>query len=170
MKQLASRFNLTYRNIDDVLFINNPEFQNYLGQMYPAELEIKDSTYSITSISYLNLLLSIWGDGQLQTLIYDKRDVFISHVTKFPFLRSNILSSTAYVIFISQLIRIARACSSYERFNLRARRLSSKLLKRGYLLERLKSSFRKCYGNLIQQNEVSLSRMLNDILTLGQLQ
>ena len=32
-KHLASRFNLTYRYIDDVLSINNPEFENYLGQM-----------------------------------------------------------------------------------------------------------------------------------------
>ena len=30
-KHLASRFNLTYRYIDDVLSINNPEFENYLG-------------------------------------------------------------------------------------------------------------------------------------------
>ena len=38
-------------------------------------------------------------------------------------------------------------------------------------MERLKSSFRKFYGryeDLIQQYEVSLSRMLNDILTLDQ--
>ena len=56
-------------------------------------------------------------------------------------------------------------------FILRARRLSSKLLKQGYLAERLKSSFRKVYGryrDLIQQYEVSLSRMLNDILILDQ--
>ena len=56
-------------------------------------------------------------------------------------------------------------------FILRARRLSSKLLKQGYLVERLKSSFRKFYvryGNLIQQYEMSLSRMLNDILTLDE--
>ena len=37
-KQFASQFNLTYRYIDDVSFINNPEFENYLSQMYPAEL------------------------------------------------------------------------------------------------------------------------------------
>ena len=61
--------------------------------------------------------------------------------------------------------------SSYECFILRARRLSSKLLKQGYLAERLKSSFRKFYGrygDLIQQYVVSLSRMLNDILILDQ--
>ena len=45
------------------------------------------------------------------------------------------------------------------------------LLNQGYLVDRLKSPFRKLYGrygDLIQQYEVSLSRMLNDILTLDQ--
>ena len=50
-KRLASQFNFTYRYIDDVLSINNPDFENYLGQMYPPELEIKDTTESNTSAS-----------------------------------------------------------------------------------------------------------------------
>ena len=53
-KQLAPRFNFTYRYIDDVFSINNPEFENYLGQMYPVELEIKDTAESNTSASYLD--------------------------------------------------------------------------------------------------------------------
>ena len=170
-KQLASRFNLTYRYIDDVLSINNQEFENYLGQMYPAKLEIKDTTASTTSASYLDLLLSIRRDGQLHTSIYDKRDDFNFYITNFPYLGSNIQSSPAYGVFVSQLIRYARACSSYKCFILRARRLFSKLLKQGYLVERLKSSLRKFYcryGDLIQQYEVTLSRMLYDILTLDQ--
>ena len=77
-KQLASRFNFTYRYIDDVLSIHNPEFRNYLGQMYPIELEIKDTTESSTSASYLNLLLSIERDGQLNTSIYDNVTISIS--------------------------------------------------------------------------------------------
>ena len=44
----------SHRYIDEVLSINNPEFENYLGQMYLAELEIKDTTESITSASYLD--------------------------------------------------------------------------------------------------------------------
>ena len=139
--------------------------------MYPAELEIKDTTESTTYDSYLDFLLLIRRDGKLHTSIYDKRDDFNSHITNFPFLSSNIPSSPAYGVFISQLIRYARVCSSYECFILRARRLSSKLLKQGYLVERLKSSFRKVYGRYgdhIQQYEISLSRMLNDILTLDQ--
>ena len=145
-KRLASQFNFTYRYIDDVLSINNPDFENYLGQMYPPELEIKDTTESNTSASYLDLLLSIGRDGQLRTSLYDKRDDFNFHITNFPFLSSNVPSSPAYGVFISQLIRYARACSSYECFILRAMRLSNKLLGQGYVKERLKSSLRKFYG------------------------
>ena len=169
-KQLASRLNLTYRNINDISSVNNPEFENYPGQMYPAELEIKDTKESTTSASYIDLLLSIGRDGQLHTSIYDKRDDFNFHITH-PFLSRNVPSSPAYGVFISQLMRYARACSSYECFILRVRGPSSKLLKQGYLVERLKSSLRKFYGrygDLIEQYEVTLSQMLNDLLTLDQ--
>ena len=50
-KRLASQFNFTYRYI--VLSIDNPDFENYLGQMYPPELEIKDTTEK-------TLLLPTW--------------------------------------------------------------------------------------------------------------
>ena len=46
----------------------------------------------------------------------------ILYITNFPFLSSNIPSSPAYGVFISQLIRYARACSSYEGFMLRTGR------------------------------------------------
>ena len=117
--RLASQFNFTYRYIDDVLSINNPYFENYLCQMYPPEIEIKDTTESNTSASYLDLLLSIGKDGQLYTSLYDKRDEFNFHITNFTFLSSNIPSSPAYGVFISQLIRYTRASSSYECFILR---------------------------------------------------
>ena len=79
------------------------------------------------------------------------------HITNFPFLSSNIPSSPAYGVFISQLIRYVRASSSYEGFILRAVRLSNKLLRQGYVKERLRSSLRKFYGqygDLIKQYEV----------------
>ena len=132
--------------------------------MYPPELEIKDTTESNTSASYLDLLMSIGRDGQLHTSLFDKLNDFNFHITNFPFLSSNIPSSPAYGVFISQLIRYARACSSYECFILRAMRLSHKLLGQGYVKERLKSSLRKFYGrygDLTKQYEVPLSRMLH---------
>ena len=49
--------------------INNPDYENYQDQSYPAEFEIKDTTSikSNTSTSYLNLLLSMVMVGQLRT-------------------------------------------------------------------------------------------------------
>ena len=172
-KQLASRFNFTYRYIDDLLSINNPEFENYLGQMYPIELAIKDTTESNTSALTWIYFWRSGGEGQLHTSIYSKRDDFNFHITNFPFMSSNIPTSPAYCVFISQLIRYARACSSYRCFILRATRLSNKLLEQGYVKECLKSSLRKFYGrygDLIKQYEVSLSRMLNDILWTDHIQ
>ena len=135
-KRLASQFKFTYKYIDDVLSINNPDFENYLGQMYPSELEIKDTTESNTSDSYLDLLQSNGRDGQLHISLYDKRDDFNFHITNFPFLSSNIPSLPAYGVFISQLIRYVRTSSSYECFILRAVRLTNKLLGQGYVMER----------------------------------
>ena len=145
-KRLASQFNFTYRYIDGVLSINNHDFENYLGQMYPPELEIKDTTESNTSASYLDLLLSISRDGRLHTSLYDECNDFNFHITTFPFMSSNIQSSPAYSVFISQIIRYARASSSYECFILRAVRLSNKLIGQGYVTERLRSSLRKFSG------------------------
>ena len=129
--------------------------------MYPVELEIKDTTESNTSASYLDLLLSIGRDGPLHTSKYDQRDDFNFNITNFPFLSSNNPTLTAHGVFISQLIRVARAYFSYGCFILRATRLSNKLLEQGYVKERLKSSLRKFYGryrDLIKQYEVSLSQ------------
>ena len=74
-----------------------PEFENYQGQMYPAELEIKNTTENITSASYLDLLLAIGRDGQLYNSIYDTRVSFNFHITNVSFLRSNIPSSPAFL-------------------------------------------------------------------------
>ena len=82
------------------------------GRVHITSCSMKDTTESNTSASYLDLLLLIRRDGQLHTSIYDKHDDFNFHITNFPFLSSNIPASPAYGVFISQLIRYARACFS----------------------------------------------------------
>ena len=146
-----------------------------MGQMYPG-WTWDQWHHREHHFCFLPRFISVdwegWWNGQLFTSIYDKRDFFDFHITNFWFLSSNIPSSLAYGVFIYQPIRYARACFSYKWFILRTRRLYIKILKQGYLVERLLSSFKKCYGryrDLIQQYEVSLSRMLNDNLTIDQL-
>ena len=71
-----------------------------LSQIYPAELENKDTTESNTSVSDVDLHLLIERDGQLRTSFYEKPEHFNVRVTNFPFLRSYISSSPAYGVFI----------------------------------------------------------------------
>ena len=86
--------------------INNLDFENYLGKMYPDGLEIKDTTESNTSSSYLDLPLSIQCDGQLRITLYEKRDDFNFHITNFPFLSNNIPSLLAYGVLCNSLYDI----------------------------------------------------------------
>ena len=109
--------------IDDVLSINNHNFHNYVHLIYPDELEIKDTTESDKSASYLDILLNINSNGRLSTLLYDKHDDFDFAIVNFPFLCSNIPLSSAYGVYISQLIRYARACFAYEDFSKRGKLL-----------------------------------------------
>ena len=88
--KLTVSFNLTYRYIDDVLSINNHNFHNYVHLIYPEELDIKDTTESDRSASYLDILLNIDSNGRLTTTLYDKRDDFNFAIVNFPFLCSNI--------------------------------------------------------------------------------
>ena len=77
-KHLAQQFNFTYRYIDDVLSLKNTKFAEYLEFIYPLELEIKETTETAASFSYLDCYLYI-DNGKLATRLYDKRDDFFSH-------------------------------------------------------------------------------------------
>jgi hypothetical protein len=58
-KKLARSFNLTFRYIDDVLSLNNSRFGDFVDRINPIELEIKDTTNTDRSGSYLDLNLEI---------------------------------------------------------------------------------------------------------------
>ena len=166
-KNIAQSFNFTYRYIDDVLSLSNSDFDKYIHTIYPPELEIKNTTDSNKSSSYLDLLLSIDANKKLHTKLYDKRDDFDFHIVNFPFLDSNIPLSPAYGVYISQLIRYARACTEYTDFIDRSKILTSKLLNQGYKSDRLKVAINKFCGRYIDLFGVfgkSVSQFTNDVL------
>ena len=72
----ARAFNFTYRYIDDALSINNPRFAEFLPLIHPPKLEIKETTDTASSTSFLDLYLEFDASGQLSTKMYDKRDDF----------------------------------------------------------------------------------------------
>ena len=113
--------------------------------IYPNELEIKDTTDTNKSASYLDLNLEIDNNRNLVSKIYDKRDDFNFQIVNFPFLCGNIPVSPAYGVYISQLIRYSRACSKYQDFLARSSILTHKLSNQGYQIPKLKTSLKKCY-------------------------
>jgi hypothetical protein len=113
-KKLARSFNSTFSYIDDVLSLYNSRFGDFVDSIYPIELEIKNTTDTDRSASYIDLHFEIDSDGRLRTKPYDKRDDFNFPIVKFPFICSNIPAAPAYGVYMSQLIRYFRACGSYQ--------------------------------------------------------
>ena len=68
----------------------------------------------------------------LQNTKVDKSDAdFDFEIVNFPFLDGDVPRSTSYGVYISQLIRFARASSYVTDFNTRNKLLTQKLLKQG---------------------------------------
>jgi hypothetical protein len=95
-KKRTRSFNLTFRYIDDILSLNNSRFGDFADHIYTIELEIKDTTDTDRSASYLDLHLAIDSEGRLRTKLYDKRDNFNFPIVNLPFICSNIPAAPPY--------------------------------------------------------------------------
>ena len=133
-------FNTTSRYLDNILKINNVYFDNMVSQIYPSELQLSKANTSDIVAAFLDLHLSFSNDI-VSTKIYDKRDDFDFEIVKFPFWDGDVPRSTSYGVYISQLIRFARASSYITDFNTHNELLIQKLLKQGYRYHKLCNTF-----------------------------
>ena len=120
-------FKTTSRYFDDILNINNIYFYSMVSQIYPSELQLNKANTSDTKATFLDLHLAISNDI-VSTKIYDKREDFDFEIVNFPFLDGDVPRSTSYGVYISQLIRFARASSYVADFNTCNKLLTQKLL------------------------------------------
>ena len=102
-----------------------------VNRIYPEELQLNKADSSATEAPFLDLKLSISNDT-VSTKMYHKRDDFDFDIVNFPFLDGDVPQRTSYGVYISQLIRFARASSNISDFNCRNKALTAKLLKQGY--------------------------------------
>ena len=137
----ARAFNFTYRYIDDVLSINNSRFAEILQSW---KLKTTDTA---SSALFLDLYLEFEASGQISSKIYDKRNDFNFKIINFPNICSNVPASPAYGVYISQLIRYARASSNYSDFLKRHLHLRNRLLDQGYKKIRLIRSLKSLYSD-----------------------
>ena len=108
----------------------------------------------------LNLCIS---NGTASNKIYDKRDDFDFDIVNFSFLDGDVPWRTSYGVYISQLIRFARASSNLNDFNYRNKDLTAKLLRQDYRYFKLRKAFSKFYRRhsaLLEKYSVSLKTLL----------
>ena len=157
-------FNTTSRYLDDILNIINVYFYNMVSQIYPSELQLNKANTSDIEAAFLDLHLSIFN-GIVSTKIYDDFDF---EIVNFPFLDGDVPRSTSYGVYISQLIRLARASSYVADFNTCNKFLTQKLLKQGYQYPKLSKTFSKFYRryyNFISKFQVRLKSLLRQGLS-----
>ena len=158
----AIQFSNTFRYIDDLFSANNVDFGNYISAIYPSELELKDTSTSSTEVCYLDTNIKTGENTPFRISIYDKREDFAFRIVNFPHMDSNIPANPAYGVYISQLVRYARICTSKVDFINRLRGLSLRLRQQGFESNLLQKSFNKFFnrhGLIVESYGAALREM-----------
>ena len=113
---LIDMFNDTSRYLGDIFTINDLEFENYIPDIYPAELQLKKANTADKETSFLNLDIKAVG-SDLHTSVYDQHDDFGFLIVNFPCLSGDVSRLPSYGIYIPQLVRFARWCTSALEFH-----------------------------------------------------
>ena len=124
---LIDKFNDTSRYLDDIFTIDNPGFEKYIPDIYPAELKLNKANTSEEETSFLDLNIKVIG-SDIHTSIYDQHDDFGFPFVNFPWLSGDVPRLPSYGIYISQLVRFARYCTSVLDFHSKNLQITSKLL------------------------------------------
>ena len=144
------------------------DFGNYISAIYPPELPFTATSTSSTEVCYLDTNIKTGGTNTpFRISIYDERDDFIFRIAHFPHMDSNIPANPAYGVYISQLVRYARICTSKVIFMNRLRGLSLRLRQQGFLpnlllpnlLQRTFTTFFNRHGLIVMKYGATLREM-----------
>ena len=108
---LIDMFNDTSRYLDDIFTIDNPEFEKHIPDIYPTELQLNKAITSDKETSFLDLNIKVVG-SDVHISVYDKPDDFGFPIVNFAWFSGDVPRLPSYVVYISQLVRFARCCTS----------------------------------------------------------
>ena len=145
-------FNFTSRYLDDLLDIDNPYFEQMVGQTHPTEIQLNKEESSKTEAPLFDLDLSI-TNCIFTSKIYDKQGDFL-------FLDEDVCRIPSYSVYISLLFRFARVFSNVNDFNNR-----NLFIKQGnrYRYSNIRKAFSKSYHRhteLIVKYNIGLKTLL----------
>ena len=141
------------------------DLQNFYHWYILQSWKLKRPRIQLRPHHFLDLYLEFDDSGQLSTNFFVKWDNFNFKNINFPNMCSNIPASPAYSVYISQLIRYARASSNYSDFLKRHLYLRNRLLDQGYKTIRLIRSLKKFifrYQDLVEIYSVYAEKSISN--------
>ena len=162
---LIDIFNDTSRYLDDIFTIDIPAFEKHIPDIYPRELQLNKANTSDKETSFLDLNIKVLG-SHVHKCVFDKRDDFIFPIVNFHWLSDDVPILPSYGVYISQLVRFARCCTSVSDFNSKNLQFTSKLLTQGYWYHKLRKIFGKffrSYSDLLSKfGEISFQEYITE--------
>ena len=132
------------RYLDDLLNIDNIYFDQMVDRKYPTELQSNRANSSDPRHLFW-IWIYVYLMVQFPPKFKTNGTILILIKSVFPFLDGDIPRRTSYGVYISQLIRFARASTNLNDFNYRNKALTAKLLRQGYRYFKLRKAFLKFY-------------------------
>ena len=108
---LIYMFNDTSRYLDDIFTIDNPEFEKHVSDIYPTELQLNKANTSDKETFSLDLNIKVIGI-HVHTSVYYNRNDFGFPIVNLDWLSGDVPRLPLYGVYISQLVRFARCCTS----------------------------------------------------------
>ena len=99
---IIEAFNFTSRYLDDLLNIDNPYFEQMVGQIYPTELQLIKANSSDIEAPFLDLNFSL-TNGIVSSKINDKWDDFNFEIVNLPFLDGDVSQPLIMVYIVLSL-------------------------------------------------------------------
>ena len=142
----ARKFCYTFRFIDDLITINNANFEINIRNIYPAELELKKENDDDKRATFLDLDIEI-RYSKFKTKLYDKRDNFDFNIIRMPYKSSNIPQKMFYSAMSAEILRICKATTSFKDFLESTKILITRIKKQGGLLNHMTNAISKLLNN-----------------------
>ena len=133
--------------------------------IYMQRNSVEQSKYFRQRNFFLDFNIKVIG-SDVHTSVYNKRDNFGFLIVNFPWLSGDVPRFPSYGVYISQLVRFARCCTSVSDFNSKNLQLTSKLLTQDYRYHKLRKTFGKffrSYSDLLSKfGEISFQEYVTE--------
>ena len=100
IQKTVSKFYPRHSEVIVKYSIDNPYFEQRVGQLFHTELHLNEANASDTEAPFLNLSIT---NGKVSSKINDKQDEFSFKIVNFSFLDGNLPRSPSYGVYIFSL-------------------------------------------------------------------